>query len=199
MCLKIWPEQFAHESILISRLDPEKVSFENVDVFMAPFKLHRSPCASLNSGFRKVLAPHALILENVDSPTLPALIDLIDKWDSHQNAPASCLLFESWPEEAGVAAGLLGLYLKTEDFIRLGAFENQFDSWSRRFLLTDAAFRLRSEAWTVDGERISSAAMHRWYANELPGWLRLLRVCRHRPITEHGLNVTRRRQLARKL
>jgi hypothetical protein len=197
--MKIWPEQFAHESILISRLDPEKMTFENLDVFMAPFKLHRSPCASLNSGFRKVLAAHALILENVDSPALPAMIDLIDKWDSHQNAPESCLLFESGSDKSsGSPVGLLGLYLKTEGFVRLGAFENQFDSWSRRRLLIDASFRLKSEAWTVRGERISSDAMRRWYENELPGWLRLLRTLHPRPVTEHGLNITRRYHLGRK-
>jgi glycosyltransferase involved in cell wall biosynthesis len=197
--MKTWPEQFAHESILISRLDPEKVTFENLDVFMAPFEPHRSPGASLNSGFRKVLAAHALILDKTDSPALPALIDLIDKWDSHQSAPESCLLFESGSDgPSGFPTGLLGLYLKADDFIRLGAFENQFDSWSRRRLLVDAAFRLKSEAWTVNGERISTEIMHRWYENELPGWLRLLRALRHRPITEHGLNITRRYHLGRK-
>jgi glycosyltransferase involved in cell wall biosynthesis len=197
--MKTWPEQFAHESILISRLDPEKVSFENVDVFMAPFKLHRSPGASLNSGFRKVLAAHSLILDKTDSPALPTLIDLIDKWDSHQSAPESCLLFESGSNgPSGFPTGFLGLYLKTDDFIRLGAFENQFDAWSRRRLLVDAAFRFKSEAWTVNGERISPEIMHRWYGNELPGWLRLLRTLYHRPITEHGLNITRRYHLGAK-
>jgi hypothetical protein len=71
-------------------------------------------------------------------------------------------------------------------------------AWARRRLLVDAAFRFKSEAWTVNGERISPEIMHRWYGNELPGWLRLLRTLYHRPITEHGLNITRRYHLGAK-
>jgi abequosyltransferase len=190
-----WPEEFAHESILISRVPEEEIAFENLDVFMAPFHQHRSPCAAINSGFRKVLAPRVLVLNEVCSPAMETVIDWIDSRQATEDAPASCLLFDSF--EDGVPSGLLGLYLVRDDLADLGAFENYFSNWSRQRLLADAAFRLGSGGWAMNGGEISREALAGWFAAELPAWLRATRALRKRPFSEHGLNLSFRAHLRR--
>jgi hypothetical protein len=193
-----WPEEFTHETILISRLPEENSFFENINVFMAPYRPHRSPSASLNSGFRKTLTPRVLVFDRVASPVMPELVRRIDEWQSSPDAPSSCLLFESSPTDSGAApTGFLGLYLKREDFIFLGAFENNFEDWTRTRLLADAAFRLQSVGWALEGGKISRESLACWYKAELPAWVRLCRSIRKRPFSEHGLNLALRRHLQR--
>jgi len=192
-----WPEEFVHESILISRL-PEDTSFENLDVFMAPFRPHGSPSSSLCSGFRKTLTPRVLVFDRVDSPAMPELIKTIDEWHVGNSAPDSCLLFESVAAD-GMPIGFLGLYLQREPFVLLGGFENFFENWPRRRLLADAGFRLGSAAWALQGGQIAPSRLTRWFQAELPGWLRLSRTVRKGPFSEHGLNITLRGHLERLL
>jgi glycosyltransferase involved in cell wall biosynthesis len=192
-----WPEEFVHESILISRL-AEDTAFENVDVFMAPFQPHVSPSASLCSGFRKTLTPRVLIFDRVDSPAMPELIKTIDEWQVGDNAPDSCLLFEAVAAD-GMPTGFLGLYLQREPFVLRGGFENYFEDWPRRRLLADAGFRLGSQGWALQGGRIAQSSLARWFQAQLPGWLRLSRTVRKGPFSEHGLNINLRGHLERLL
>lgn len=193
-----WPEKFTHESILVSTISEEEGFYEHLNVFMAPYRLHRSPSSSLNSGFRKTLTPRVLVLDRADSAQNDELIALIDQWQSRSDAPAACLLFESMPEDgSGVPTGFLGLYFKREDLVFRGGFENGFEDWERTRLIADAALRLGSEAWALDGGRISPQALSRWYAAELPGWIRLHRRFWKGPCSEHGLNITLRGHLER--
>ena len=185
-----WPEQCAHESILISRVSEEKVDLEHIDTFMAPFAGDRSLSGALNCGFRKALAPRVLVLNEVCSPAIQGVVKRIDDWDARGDAPASCLLFAS--ASGGLPKGLLGLYLQRIPFAKLGAFENGFRNWSRQRLIADAGFRLGCRAWAVDGGEISAEALNAWFAAQLPGWLRLARRLRGKPLVEHGLNITLR-------
>ena len=191
-----WPEKFAHESILITRLPEDQTSYMNIDVLMAPFRRHRSPSASLNSGFRKALAPRVLVVDEVSSPAMTQVIDRIDQWHVGDDAPPSCLLFATLGEN-GMPEGLLGLYLQRRQMIDLGGFENNFDHWTRRHLLADAAYRLKSEAWAMEGGKVAPAALRAWLTWELPPWLRVLRTFRKAPCSEHGLNINLRHHLKR--
>ncbi len=191
-----WPEHFEHESILISRIPEDQFFFEHIHVFMAPFQPHRSPGASLNSGFRKILSSRAFIVDQVRSPLMPQLIDQLDAWRESAEAPASCLMFESISEN-GTPTGLLGLYLRREEMVFLGGFENHFHDWSRQRLLADGAYRLRSRAWAIQGGEVSRAGLEQWFSAQLPAWLRLVRTIWKRPFSEHGLNITLRGHLER--
>jgi glycosyltransferase involved in cell wall biosynthesis len=191
-----WPEEFAHESILISRLNEHEVPVSHVDVQMAPFGLHRSPSSALNSGFRKVLGSSAFILEKACSPCMDGVMEKIEAWHSQQEPSTPYLIFESARSaRAGMPEGLVGLYIKRRDLVRLGGFENCFESWTRIRLLADAAYRCGSRAWAVNGGEISTDGLKMWFDEQLPPWLRILRSYRKIPLSEHGLNINFRGHL----
>jgi glycosyltransferase involved in cell wall biosynthesis len=193
-----WPEEFAHESILISSLNEHQVPVDHLDVRMAPFGLHRSPSSALNSGFRKVLGSSVFILEKAASPGMDGVMERIDSWHAKGEPAASYLVFESARSaRSGMPEGLVGLYIKRGELVHLGGFENCFESWPRLRLLADAAFRCGSRAWAVNGGEISTAGLKMWFHEHLPPWLRILRSYRKMPLSEHGLNINFREHLQR--
>jgi len=191
-----WPAEFAHESILVSNLPEHDVPVSQVDVHMSPFREHREPCSALNSGLRKILAPYLLILNGVCSESVAGLINKVESWRIRGGGPSSVLIFASTKSRrTGLPDELLGLYVRCDDLVRRGGFENFFKNWSRQRLLADAGFRLDSPAWAVDGGDISRDALRAWFSSQLPLGIRMMRKIYPALLSEHGLNIARRHHL----